>query len=125
MHFFLGSLRGNAIWSSKRICERQNKQGTFSWKKHGQDRFYHKSVFLYNHMVHILALSLFYTQINCVFFSRLEFELLVRIANREDTDQTVFQKQSNVGLHCLSRSFYQATSVQNFRTFIVSNYRMN
>ena len=30
---------------------------------------------------------------------------VVRIANREDPDQTAFQKQSDLGLHCLSRSF--------------------
>ena len=44
---------------------------------------------------------------------------LVRIANREDPDQTAFQKQSDLGLHCLSRFFWQVTSVQNFRTFTV------
>ena len=34
--------------------------------------------------------------------------MLVLIANREDPD---------LGLHCLSMPFWQATSVQNFRTF--------
>ena len=29
-------------------------------------------------------------------------------------------KQSDVGLGCLSRPFCQATSVRNFRTFIIS-----
>ena len=28
-----------------------------------------------------------------------------RIAKREDTDQTAFQKQSDLGLHCLSMPF--------------------
>ena len=28
------------------------------------------------------------------------------------------QKQSDLGLHCLSGPFWQATSVQNFRTYI-------
>ena len=32
-------------------------------------------------------------------------KMLVRIANREDPDQTAFQKQSDLGLHCLSRPF--------------------
>ena len=37
-------------------------------------------------------------------------KILVRIANREDTD---------LGLSCLSTPFWQATSVQNFRAFTV------
>ena len=43
---------------------------------------------------------------------------LVRIANREDPVQTAFE--SRLGLHCLSRPFWQATSVQNFRIFTVA-----
>ena len=43
------------------------------------------------------------------------YKVLVRIANREDPDQTASQKQYNGGLHCLSRPFWQATSVRNFR----------
>ena len=31
----------------------------------------------------------------------------------------LLQKQSDLGMHCLPRSFWQATSVQNFRTFTV------
>ena len=31
----------------------------------------------------------------------------------------LLQKQSDLGLHCLFRSFLQAISVQNFRTSIV------
>ena len=31
----------------------------------------------------------------------------IRIANREDPDQTALQKQSDLGLHCLSRPFWQ------------------
>ena len=42
-------------------------------------------------------------------------KLLVRIANREDRDQ----KQSDLGLCCLSVPFWQATSVGNFRTFTI------
>ena len=41
----------------------------------------------------------------------------VRIANQEDPDQTASSKESDLGLHCLSRPFLKATSVQNFRTF--------
>ena len=29
-------------------------------------------------------------------------QVLVRIANREDLDQTAHQKQSDLGLHCMS-----------------------
>ena len=41
----------------------------------------------------------------------------VRIANRENLIRLLLQKQSDLGLHCLSRSFCQATIVPNFRTF--------
>ena len=44
---------------------------------------------------------------------RAELTMLLRIANREDTDQT---QKSGLGLHCLPRPFCKATSVQNFRT---------
>ena len=41
--------------------------------------------------------------------------MLVRIANREDPDQIalrlILKKQSDLCLHCLSRAFWQATSV--------------
>ena len=40
-------------------------------------------------------------------------KMLFRISNWEDPDQT------DLGLHCLSGPFWQATSVQNFRTFAV------
>ena len=39
----------------------------------------------------------------------------IRIAIREDPDQ----KQSDLGLSCLSGLFWQATRVKNFRTFTV------
>ena len=42
--------------------------------------------------------------------------MLFRIANREDTDQ----KQSDLGVR-MSRSFWQATSVRNFRSHTVGN----
>ena len=45
--------------------------------------------------------------------------MLVIIANREYPDQTASQKQSDLGLHCLSRPFWQVTSFQNFRTFTI------
>ena len=43
-------------------------------------------------------------------------KIFVRTANREDPDQTASKKQSDLGLHCLSRPFLEATSIQNFRT---------
>ena len=52
-------------------------------------------------------------------------KMLAKIAKREDPDQTVqtwirvLKKQSDTSLHCLSRPFWQATSVQNFRTFTI------
>ena len=44
------------------------------------------------------------------------YKLLVRIANREDPDQTA---SSGLGLPCLSRPFEQITIVRNLRTFTV------
>ena len=41
----------------------------------------------------------------------------VRIANREDPDQTA---SSDLCLHCLSRHIWQATIVRNFGTFTVT-----
>ena len=41
-------------------------------------------------------------------------KILVRVANWEDPDQTAFYKQSDPGLHRLSSTFWQATSVRNF-----------
>ena len=35
----------------------------------------------------------------------------VRIRNREDPDQTASQKQSDLGLRCLSRPFSYTTSI--------------
>ena len=50
--------------------------------------------------------------------------MLVRVANREDPDHTasseaVGKKQCGLGLHCWFVPVWQATSVQNFRTFMV------
>ena len=42
-------------------------------------------------------------------------KMLVRKANRQDPGR----KQSDLGLDCLSKQFWQATSFQNFRTFTV------
>ena len=48
--------------------------------------------------------------------------MLVRIANREDPDRTVFfSEASDMGLHCLTRPFWRATSVGNFTTSTVIN----
>ena len=46
-------------------------------------------------------------------------KLLVRIATKEDPDQMLLQKHYDLGLHCLSRHFWQAISVRNLRTFII------
>ena len=47
--------------------------------------------------------------------------MFVRIANRVDPDQTAkLLKQSDLGLHCLSRPFWPATSVRNFRALYQS-----
>ena len=50
---------------------------------------------------------------------------LVRIANREKIKH--LKKQSDLGLHCFSRPFWQAISVQNFRTFLrmTGTYKIN
>ena len=45
--------------------------------------------------------------------------MLVRITNRENPDQTA-SSEEDLGLHCLSWPFWQATSVQNFITFTVT-----
>ena len=52
--------------------------------------------------------------------------MLVRIGNKEDPDQTasdlirlLFQKQSDLGLLCLFRPFWQASGFQNFTTSTV------
>ena len=42
--------------------------------------------------------------------------MLVRIANRDALIRLLLKKQSDLGLHCLSRPFWQATSVQNLRS---------
>ena len=46
-------------------------------------------------------------------------KMLVRTANREELISLLLQKQSDLGLHCLSRPLWQATSVQNLSTFTV------
>ena len=45
--------------------------------------------------------------------------MLVKIANREGPDQMLLKKQSDLGMRCLSRLFWQASSVRIFRTFTV------
>ena len=45
-------------------------------------------------------------------------KMLVRIANRQDLMiRLLLKKQSALGMHCLSRSFWQATAVRSFRIF--------
>ena len=50
--------------------------------------------------------------------------MLVKIANRE-LIRLLLQKQSDLGLYCLSRPFGRATSIQNFRTFAVTQNRID
>ena len=45
--------------------------------------------------------------------------MAVKIANRETPIRLLHQKQSDLGLHCLSRPFWWATSVLYLRTFTV------
>ena len=63
-------------------------------------------------------------------------KLLVRIGNRDYTDKTAssgavgsgsalfLNKSFDLDLHCLSRAFWQATSVGSFRTSLVSFVKM-
>ena len=46
-------------------------------------------------------------------------KLLIRITTGKTPIRLLLQKQSDLGLPCLSRPFGQATSVQNFRTFTI------
>ena len=46
-------------------------------------------------------------------------KMVVKIVNREDPDQTASSEVCFLGMPCLSRLFWQAASVQNFRTFTV------
>ena len=55
---------------------------------------------------------LFLFLIKMLVFTACIHKMLVRVANREDPDQTVLKKQSDLGLPCLSRPFWQAISVQ-------------
>ena len=55
----------------------------------------------------------FCSQIKCWFSRAGIHKFFVRVANREDPDQ------SDLGLPFLSRPFWQVPSVQNFRTFTV------
>ena len=48
--------------------------------------------------------------------------MLISIANRKTLIRLLLKKQSDLGLHCLSRPFWHAASVQNFRTFTFQRY---
>ena len=45
--------------------------------------------------------------------------MLVRIVNRNTLIRLLLQKQFDLGLRCLYRHFWQATTVQNCRTFTI------
>ena len=56
-----------------------------------------------------------------IFVSGLEF---TKFLSEKQTGKTLIrllpQKQSDLGMHCLSRPFCQATSVRNFRAFHIA-----
>ena len=62
----------------------------------------------------------FLSHLKC-WLSRLEF---IKHLSEEQTGEILIrlhlQKQSDLGLHCLSRHFWQTISVRNFRKFAVS-----
>ena len=67
-------------------------------------------------MLDILKFRTFFLLSNKVLVNRAGIhKMLVRTANGEDPDQTA--SASDLGMPCLSRPFWKATSVQNFRTF--------
>ena len=61
----------------------------------------------------------FYSQIQC-WLSGLE---VTKCESEQQTGKTLIrlllQKQSDLGLHCMPRPFWQTTCVRNFRTFTV------
>ena len=70
-------------------------------------------------MVNVLKFrtNLFRSQIKC-WLSRLEFtNCLSKWQTGKTLIRLLLQKQSDLGLHCLSMPFMQATSVRNCRTF--------
>ena len=52
-------------------------------------------------------------------------KLLVRIAIGIILIKLLLQRQSDLARPCLSRAFWQAASVQNFRTFTLGIYCLN
>ena len=61
----------------------------------------------------------FCSKIKC-WFSGLKFtKCLSEYQTGKTLIRLLLQKQSDLGLHCLSIPFWQVTSVQNFRTFTV------
>ena len=52
-------------------------------------------------------------------------KILVRIANGKILIRLLLKKQSDLDLHCLSRAFWQATSIQNFRTVTICTFLLN
>ena len=45
-------------------------------------------------------------------------KILTRMAKKQSFPFAILLQQSDLGLRCLSKMFWQATSVLNFRTFI-------
>ena len=51
--------------------------------------------------------------------------MLIRMPNSEDPMKMLLKKQFDLHLNCLSVPFWQATSVQNSRSFIVVSGKMS
>ena len=69
------------------------------------------SIYMYSNCSKISRLF----EIKC-WLSEVEFTMIVKIANRQDPDQTALQKQSGAGSALFVHALYQTTGVGNFRT---------
>ena len=64
-----------------------------------------------------MSLKILYCGLILKTFIHVKYKKLFNIANKDDPDQTA---SSDLGLCCSFMPFLQATSVQNFRTSIIS-----
>ena len=74
----------------------------------------------FRHMVNILKFQTLFSFCSHkhVGYQGWNSQMLVNIENREEPEG-LLQKQSYLGLPCLSRFLWQATTVQNFRKFTI------
>ena len=64
---------------------------------------------------------LFLFSVKMLIFSAGINKILVRLSKTGKTlIRLLLQKQSDLGLHCLHRPYWQSASVRNFRTFIIN-----